>query len=477
MNKETRIQKIQEIITRDEKNPFGKMEIPWNDRLETKNVYLIPLDFLVYNKYNGRILSRTQSLEKQNYVIDVETDEGKKKIEDLLFDSNESRNKTTLASLNDYGQQKVGIITKDGIIIDGNRRAMLLNRGKKFDKFKAVVLDVTLEENPLEIEKLETTYQMGEDEKVGYNATEKYIKSKLLYKKLTQKTYSSNTDKHTPDTKVIEKIANWMGEDPSEVLKYLNTMEVMDEYLEFLEYDGIYTQLDKREDQFLNLTKWLKTFYGEASKKGFDGYADDDVDELKAIAFDYIRAKYEGKEFRILAEGQRPNHFFGDKEIWASFAKYHNDRIKTIQEVEIDYSSQNLNKHLDARDSAFVESSKLGSTISFLEENIRIHEEKLGYNRASDEPQKLVSKALDALDAIKTGHKSFANKDVQKQVEALGNKVFGMLLQKSTTRTLSHVIGLLESLDLKNIPEAEQDEIHDKAKKIQQLGYQITKRF
>jgi len=477
MNKETRIQKIQEIVDRDKNNPFGKMEIPWNDRLETKNVYLIPLNFLVYNKYNGRILSRTQSLEKQNYIIDVESDEGKKRIEDLLFDSNESRNKTTLASLIAYGQQKVGIITKDGIIIDGNRRAMLLNRGKKHDNFKAVVLDVTLEENPLEIEKLETTYQMGEDEKVGYNATEKYIKSKLLYKKLTQKTYSSNLEKHIPDNKVIEKIANWMGEDSSEVLKYLNTMEVMDEYLEFLEYDGIYTQLDKREDQFLNLTKWLKTFYGEASKKGFDGYGNDDVDDLKAIAFDYIRAKYEGKEFRILAEGQRPNHFFGDKEIWASFAKYHNDRIKNIEEVEIDYNSTNLNQHLNDRDSKFVESTKLDGKNSFLEDNIKVHEEKLGYNRASDEPQKLVDKALDALNAIKTGHKSFANKTVQKQVEELGNKVFGMLQQRSPTKILSHIIGLLESLELKNIPEVEHEEIHDKLKKIQQLGYQITKRF
>jgi hypothetical protein len=285
MNKETRIQKIQEIINRDRANPFGKIEIPWNDVLEPKNVYLIPLEYLVYNKYNGRILSRTQSLERQNHIIDVETENGRKEIENLLFESNESRNKTTQKSINDYGQQKVGIITKDGIIIDGNRRAMLLNRTKKSDYFKAVVLDVTLEENPLEIEKLETTYQMGEDEKVGYNATEKYIKSKLLYKKLTGgQSYSSNPDKHNPDNKTIDKIAGWMGQDKAEVVKYLDTMEVMDEYLEFMTYDGIYTQLDKREDQFLNLTKWLRTFYGEESKKGFDGYKNEDVDDLKAIA-------------------------------------------------------------------------------------------------------------------------------------------------------------------------------------------------
>ncbi|HLA55456.1 MAG TPA: hypothetical protein VK623_05120 [Flavobacterium sp.] len=475
MNKDARIQKIQEIINRDKDNPFGKMEIPWNDKLESKNVYLIPLQYLVYNKYNGRILSRTQSLEKQEYVLNVESEEGRAKIEQLLFDSNKSRNETTLTSINSYGQQKVGIITRDGIIIDGNRRAMLLNRGKKFDYFKAVVLDVTLEEDPLQIEKLETTYQMGEDEKVGYNATEKYIKSKLLYKKLTQKTYSSIPERHTPDNDVIKKIATWMGVDISEVLKYLNTMEVMDEYLEFLEYDGIYTQLDKREDQFLNLTKWLKTFYGETSRKGFDGYENDDVDDLKAIAFDYIRAKYEGKEFRLIAEGQRPNHFFGDREIWNGFIKYHNERIKSIKEVDIDYNSPELLVHLNDRDSKFLESTYINGKVSFLEENIKIHEEKLGYNRASDEPQKITSRVLDALNAVKTGHKSFANPAVQKQMEEIGDKVFDMLLQKSTSKVLSHIIKLLEEIDVDKVSDKEKEEVLEKTKKIQKLSYEINK--
>lgn len=475
MNKETRIQKIQSIIERDKANPFGKMEIPWNDKLESKNVYLIPLEYLVYNKYNGRILSRTQSLETQNYEIDVESVEGKQKIEDLLWHSNDSRNKTTLESLNDYGQQKVGIITKDGIIIDGNRRAMLLNRGQKYDYFKAVVLDVTLEENPLEIEKLETTYQMGEDEKVGYNATEKYIKSKLLYKKLTQKSYSSNPNKHTTDNKTVEKIAGWMGIDSSEVLKYLNTMEVMDEYLNFLEYDGIYTQLDKREDQFLNLTKWLKTFYDRESAKAGWSYSNSDVDDLKSVAFDYIRAKYEGKEFRILAEGQKQNHFFGDRDIWKDFIKFHNERIATIEEAPIDYNSTNLNQHLNDRDSKFVEATILDGKQSFLKDNIEKHEEQLYYNRAADEPGKLVDKAYEALSAIKTGHKSFGNNEVQNKLQNLADKVFDMLSKKSSSKVLSHIIMLLDTIDAKKIPTEEIPEVQEKTKKIQKLGYEINK--
>jgi hypothetical protein len=67
MNKETRIKKIQEIIERDK--PFGNQEIPWMGVLVSKNVFQIPLKTLIYNKYNGRILSRTKSLERQHYIL------------------------------------------------------------------------------------------------------------------------------------------------------------------------------------------------------------------------------------------------------------------------------------------------------------------------------------------------------------------------------------------------------------------------
>lgn len=477
MNKETRIQKIQEIIARDRANPFGKIEIPWEDNLKVMDVFKIPLEYLVYNKYNGRILSRTQSLEKQNYVIDVESAEGKARIEDLLWKSNEQRNDSTLKSIRDYGQQKVGIITKDGIIIDGNRRAMLLNRGKKYDYFKAVVLDVTLEENPLEIEKLETTYQMGEDEKVGYNATEKYIKSKLLYKKLTQKIYSSNIDKHTPDKTAIDKISKWMGQDSSEVIKYLNTMEIMDDYLQYLDYDGMYTQLDKREDQFLNLTKWLDNFYDEKSRRAFDGYKNSDVDDLKLIAFDYIRIQYEGKEFRKIADGNKENHFFGDKEIWKNFSKIHFEKKNLIEETIIDLNSRDLKSHLDSRDSEFYEKSKLGKEKSFLVENLETHRTKLGNNQAAGQPIKLVEKSIDAINAIKTNHNSFAEPDVQEQLSELSKKVMSIQLKKSPARVLTQIINLIESIDLNKIPDNEKEEVSILAKQINKLTYNINRQL
>lgn len=470
MNKEVRIKKIQEIIGRDKnRTDLLNHEIMWEKQLKTEKVFNIPLSYLIYNKYNGRILSRTKSLEKQNQSINVEIEEGRDLIERLLWESKIDRNKKTEQSIREYGQQKVGIITKDGVIIDGNRRAMLLNKVDRTGYFKAIVLPVTLEENPIEIERLETTYQMGEDEKLGYNPIEKYLKAKQIFDKLTPK---------ISETEAIKSISDWMGETEGEIRKYLDTMVVMDEYLEYLEYDGIYTQLDSREDQFLSLTKWLNTFYGESSKKADWGYTDNDVDDLKIIAFDFLRFRneYDGKEFRNLAEGNSDKHFFGDKEIWKSFSSKHNEIIRKLpKEPKIDFNSANLEKHLNARDKLFFDSSIFENETSAFLENLNDHKYLVGYNKAAEEPEKLIKRASQTFEAIKTGHKAFAKPEVQRMVQELGDKIFNSLQKRSPSRVLSHIIELLESIEVDKIPADEVEEVQDKTKKIQQIGYQISK--
>lgn len=473
MNKQTRIDKIQQIINRDKENPFGKLEIPWEDGLQSMEVYKIPLDYLVYNKYNGRILSRTKSLESQQKKIDVETKEGKELIEKLLWESKKDRNEKTLHSIKTAGgQQKPGIITRDGIIIDGNRRAMLLGKSGMYDYFKAVVLPVTLEENPLEIEKLETSFQMGEDEKLGYNPIEKYLKAKGLYQTLAKKSYSAQDT--SPDQKAIEKIADWMGEEKSTVREYLQVMETMDDYLDYLDYNGIYTQLDGREDPFIKLTKWLNNFYDKESAKAFDGYRNDDVDDLKIIAYDYLRIKFDGKKFRYLAEGTRENHFFGDKNIWSSFRDYHFALKNKIIEEKIDLNSQNLERHLNDRDRQFYELSKNENGESFLDENVDNHYQRLRYKQAAGQPEKLLKNARRALESINQKHKSFSSNNVKQELEYLNDYVAKMVSTSSSDMLLSHIIKLLESIDISRSDE-DKDALMEKAKTIQRIIYQMTK--
>lgn len=455
MDKQTRIQKIEDIINREKDDPFGMQEIPWQDELKSMQVYKIPLSYLVYNKYNGRILSRTKSLEKQNQSIDVETDEGKKQIEQLLWDSKEDRNKKTEKDLDDYGQKKVGIITRDGIIIDGNRRAMLLNRLGKVDYFKAVVLPVKLDDNLIEIQKLETSFQMGEDEKLGYNPIEKYLKARDLFDVLIT---NNNEDV------VLSKIADWMGEQKATIKDLLLVMRRMDEYLDEFKYEGIYTQLDGREDQFINLTKWLETFYDTQSGKAFDGYENDDVDDLKIVAFDYIRDKYEGKEFRVIAHGQKQNHFFGDSSVWESFRDNHFEITKKIQKSDIDYSSPNLKSHLDELDNSFS-----AVVHEKFKDNLESHYENLRNKQAGDKPEKLIRRSIESFDAIQQNHHAFGEENAQKLLEELASKAFQGLQKKSPVKILGLVKKLLEEIDISEILDENLDEARDCAKNIQRV--------
>jgi hypothetical protein len=472
MNKDTRTQKIAQIVKTA--NPYGKQSIFWRGTPTPMDVHQIPLEYLIYNKYNGRILSRTKTLQKQGRSVDPETEEGKKTIEGLLWDSKKAKNEITKKDIYDKGQLKVGIITSDGIVIDGNRRLMLLNKIKpKYSHFNAIVLPVALEDDPIEVEKLETTYQMGEDEKQGYNPIEKYLKAKEIYKKLIEQ--------HTHDESVKE-IAEWMGEEKSTIEDWLGVVKIIDDYLEYLQYDGIYamadTPNDGKEDLFLYIKKWLNTFAEKESGKAFDGYRQMDVDDLKQICFDYVRVKigksYDGKEFRNIADGLKTKHFFGDKKIWKSFSEEHFASTipasqKINSEYPIDYNSENIEATLSGRDSQFRD-----LVLERLIDNIDKHKTDVGYSRAADKPLELVGQAKKAIEAIDQKHKAFSTPQVVGQIEELIKKLMTMLKKKAPEQTLSIVADLLESIEL-DAGSTDKTDLLNKIKDIEKIAYQLEK--
>lgn len=472
MNKEIRKQQILKI-KRDDR-PIGRMDIPWKDKLEPMDVYQVPLDILVYNKYNGRILSRTKSLENQHKLINAETEEGKRQIEGLLYDSKPQKNEETLKSLSKLGQEKVGIITEDGIIIDGNRRAMLLNRIPQIDYFKAVILPVEYDGNPLEIEKFETRYQLGEERKLDYNPIEIYLKIQQLYTRISSKKY----DRNNIDKEAIKKIYEWVGNykninSENDIIFTLDVMNSMDEYLDRFEYNGFYTALDKREEQFRRLTDWVTNFTKvEGSGKAFDGYSSLDVDDLRFIAYDLIRIRYKNEKFRFLAQGLKENHFFGNKNIWESFKESHDSIVRDYNEPEINMNLDNLDKFIDGIDADF--NKKYGNSI---DENVDDHYQKLRNRQSQDQPKKLLNQAIDKFSAINQNHKIFNTPEVQSLLKLLGDKVNSSLVSKSPVKTMEHVISLLESISLDNLSIEDKDRLKDSSKRIQQIGYQINKKL
>lgn len=403
MDATTRKAKLKELRENQLNQKMTGIPLRYKGTTREEIVWRIPLDFLIYNKYNGRIGSEVLSYEKQNGELNAEIDSDCELIEKFLYDSKVDRNKATMDSLLKTGQQRYGIVTSDGIIVDGNRRAMLLNRlfhkreelGYTYQQvehcqyFLAIILPDDAEEK--DIQQLETIYQMGEDDKLDYNPIEKYLKCKEL-KRLG---FSE------------EDIAGFMSEKPSQIKEWLNILKLMEEYLREYGYDGIYTRLEKTEGQFVDLEGYLDSYIKRgANVRNVDwDYTDSDISDLKRVCFDYIRARYEGKEFRDIAKTGKEGSIFFFKDLWEDFLSKHQDipqDEETVEEMRQRCPGEDLSLLLKQRDKEWIEKSK-----GYLKGNLNRVTRKLEDKRDANKPADLIERALSALKSVDCEQSSF----------------------------------------------------------------------
>ena len=404
MDAMTRKKKLSELILNDSNIAMTGIPLQYKGEARIEKVYRIPLDYLIYNKYNGRIGSDVLSYEKQNGILNPELDQDREIIEHFLYESKEDRNKITMTSLLKNGLQRYGIVTSDGKIVDGNRRAMLLNRlfhkreelgysygeVEKCKYFLAIILPDDAEER--DIQKLETIYQMGEDDKLDYNPIEKYLKCK----RLKQLDFSE------------EDIAEFMNQKPAQIKRWLSSLKLMEEYLENYGYDGIYTRLEKTEGPFVNLEDYLDSYQKKgANIRNVDwNYEDSDISDLKLVCFDYIRARYEGKEFRDIAKTGKEGSIFFYKDLWNDFFQAHMEKIptdeETVQEMREKHPEEDLSMLLKNRDNEWLQSAK-----GVLKGNLNRYSRKLEDKRAANKPAELIERALSALQSVNQEQESF----------------------------------------------------------------------
>ena len=97
-----------------------------------------------------------------------------------------------------------------------------------------------------------------------------------------------------------------MGAKTNQVKEWLAILQLMEDYLDSYGYTGIYTRLEKTEGPFVDLRRYLDSYEKGYSTRSMEWSPDkSDFSDLKVVCFDYIRARYEGKEFEILKNGKR----------------------------------------------------------------------------------------------------------------------------------------------------------------------------
>lgn len=414
METQLRIKKLKEIV---DGKPCAQKDIHYKGRRQTMAVFDIPLEYLIYNQYNGRIATFVKTYERQHHPIDATTDGGKELIAKFLWESKESRNRTTQEDLHLKGQLEYGIVTADGVIIDGNRRFMLLEKNKEKYKeatayFKAIILEDTLEGSKKEVIALETTYQMGVDEKVDYNPIQKYLKCRDLI----EQGFSEG------------EIAKMMGELESKIKEYLSILGLMDEYLKEYEYEGMYRVLEteKLESQFIDLNNYLSKYRGEQGRVHDMNWTPnpEDIDELQKVYFGYMRARFGVHDIRIIANPSKGQGIFTKKDLWENFA---NNYFNAIEKIEDEKSLQEMREEnptiqdvvslISTRDSEF--QKKVDGK---LKGNLGRTSRELEDQNSADEPLELMQRAKKTLEKVKTEVQSFGTPDIRniaKEIEKL----------------------------------------------------------
>ena len=95
MNAAERKAKLKEFTDHPETACRTGIPITYHGGIITLNAYAIPLEYLVYNPYNGRIGSVVKSYERQNHTLDPEDADDKALIEKFLWESKPDANKKT----------------------------------------------------------------------------------------------------------------------------------------------------------------------------------------------------------------------------------------------------------------------------------------------------------------------------------------------------------------------------------------------
>lgn len=479
MEKKYRLDEI-EKITSNLENKIADHEIYWKNETTPFPVFKIPLSLLLFNPYNGRIASNIKTIEKhwaktkeEHQEIDITNKEHQSIIKGFIWDSKVDSNKKTLVNLKERGQMLPATITRDGVLIDGNRRAMLLNKMQE-TYIKTIVLPVTLEEDPIAIQELEYEYQIAVDEKVDYNPIEKYIKANDLYNR-----YKSNGVNENKILNDLSKLNGFGKKNHSKVKELLDTYDLMTTYLTSIDAAGYLVLLDKKEDLFLTLRNWLTTFLHEngsnkESKKGFSGYDEIDVADLKDLSFDFIRAEIEGKSFRKIAQGNRGSHIFSVKTLWDDFRMEH---LNIIKGGGFEFDTINLNSESYIEELKSMNKKFKAIFQAKFSKNLDDYVLQLGKKKWDEEPTQKLNEVTEILENNNIKRKLHTEPEkAYSQLQDVAKKSISLMNRKPIFQ-LKSILDLLMDVDIDFLDDSEVKEFEEVLTHINKLSYQLKKRL
>ena len=218
------------------------------------DVIRVPLNILLYSIRNGRFAAELQELEAtEARRLDPEKPKDAQRIEELLL-RDKTKSEWLKRDIERVGQLQPATITYDGFIINGNRRAAILNQLYKekgeprFSFLEAVRLPENVSSSDLW--RFEAGFQLAVELKADYGPVNELLKIK------------EGREYGLQD----QEIALILGGDNTveSVKKKIKVLELIEDYLIYFGQDKRYSNVEGRVEHFIDLvnimqkTNWKK---------------------------------------------------------------------------------------------------------------------------------------------------------------------------------------------------------------------------
>jgi len=202
-------------------------------------VYRLPIRYLIYNIRNGRFAA--ELLEKESQLkrkLDPGTLEDAKIIQKLLLDLNPNETEALKTDLRQNGQLDPGVITRDGAVINGNRRMAILSalheetHDPRFEYLRVARLPKDVDEK--DIWRIEAGLQFAKEFRLDYSPINELLKLK------------EGRDRGLSSADISRTLLGRFT--PAKVEEKLSILKLIESYLSFIEKPGQYHIVQEERD-------------------------------------------------------------------------------------------------------------------------------------------------------------------------------------------------------------------------------------
>ena len=337
-------------------------------------VYRLPINLLNYSIRNGRFAAELLEEEATLRRKIVENPEDLAIIRRLLLEQNKAETEALKRSLRQVGQLYPGVVTHDGYVINGNRRMAVLEKLyeeehlPKYQYLEVARLPSAVDQKDLW--RIEAGIQLSKEDRLEYGPVNERLKLR------------EGINAGLDQAEISKALFGRFSE--KQVNERLKELELIEEYLEYIEQPRQYRIVEGRTQSFVDM---------QAGKEALE-LMDKDSDEIFAyvsMGFEMIKNESSHWDIRdlnkIFRNGGDPANsiitFFSSQELRSG-------KITTAKAVEVFETAQEV---YDAEQDA-------------------------------KRPLKLVKKALNTLQPLKAGDVSLQDPETKEALTRLWQRVY-----------------------------------------------------